>query len=59
MLRSLIKFEAGRVKISEFVEASAEQILSAVVEQAKSLTAAFLAAGRPACEKNLEQKTAK
>lgn len=33
MLRSLIKFEGGRVKISEFVEASAEQMLSAVVEQ--------------------------
>jgi DNA ligase D-like protein (predicted ligase) len=33
MLRSLIKFEGGRVKISEFVEASAEQILSAVREQ--------------------------
>jgi len=33
MLRSLIKFEAGRVKISEFVEASAEQMLSAAREQ--------------------------
>jgi DNA ligase D-like protein (predicted ligase) len=33
MLRSLIKFEAGRVKISDFVEASAEQMLSAVREQ--------------------------
>jgi ATP-dependent DNA ligase len=33
MLRSLIKFEAGRLKISEFVEASAEQMLSAVREQ--------------------------
>jgi DNA ligase D-like protein (predicted ligase) len=33
MLRSLIKFDAGRVKISDFVEASAEQMLSAVREQ--------------------------
>jgi ATP-dependent DNA ligase len=33
MLRSLIKFDTGRVKVSEFVEASAEQILSAVREQ--------------------------
>jgi bifunctional non-homologous end joining protein LigD len=33
MLRSFIKFDAGRVKISDFVEASAEQMLSAVREQ--------------------------
>jgi ATP-dependent DNA ligase len=33
MLRSLIKLDGGRVKISEFVEASAEQMLSAVREQ--------------------------
>src|SRR4029077_4676842 len=33
ILRSLIKFDGGRVKISEFVEASAEQMLSAVREQ--------------------------
>jgi ATP-dependent DNA ligase len=33
MLRSHIKFDRERVKISEFVEASAEQMLSAVREQ--------------------------
>ena len=33
MLRSLIKFDDARVKISEFVEASAEQMLSAVRHQ--------------------------
>jgi DNA ligase D-like protein (predicted ligase) len=33
MLRSLIKLDGGRVKISEFAEASAEQMLSAVREQ--------------------------
>jgi DNA ligase D-like protein (predicted ligase) len=33
MLRSRIKFDDGRVKISEFVEASAEQMLNAVREQ--------------------------
>ena len=33
MLRSLIKFDGGRVKISEFVDASPEQMLSAVREQ--------------------------
>ena len=33
MLRSLIKFDGGRVKISEFVEASANQMLLAVKEQ--------------------------
>jgi len=33
ILGSLIKFDAGRVKISDFVEASAEQMLSAVREQ--------------------------
>jgi ATP-dependent DNA ligase len=33
MLRSLIRFDDARVKISEFVEASAEQMLAAVTEQ--------------------------
>jgi DNA ligase D-like protein (predicted ligase) len=33
MLRSVIKLDGGRVKISEFVEASAEQMLAAVREQ--------------------------
>jgi DNA ligase D-like protein (predicted ligase) len=33
ILHSLIKFDGARVKISEFVEASAEQMLSAVREQ--------------------------
>ena len=33
MFRSLIKVDAGRVKISDFVETSAEQMLSAVREQ--------------------------
>lgn len=33
MLRSLIKFDHERVKISEFVEASAEEMLAAVREQ--------------------------
>jgi DNA ligase D-like protein (predicted ligase) len=33
MLRSLIKFDGARVKISEYVEASAEQVLLAVREQ--------------------------
>jgi DNA ligase D-like protein (predicted ligase) len=33
MLRSLIKFDDARVKISEYVEASAERMLSAVREQ--------------------------
>jgi DNA ligase D-like protein (predicted ligase) len=33
MLRSLVRFDAGRVKISDFVEASAEQMLTAVREQ--------------------------
>jgi ATP-dependent DNA ligase len=32
-LRSLIKFDGARVKISEFVEASAEQMFLAVREQ--------------------------
>jgi DNA ligase D-like protein (predicted ligase) len=33
MLRSLIKFDAGRIVISDYVEASAEQMLTAVKEQ--------------------------
>jgi DNA ligase D-like protein (predicted ligase) len=33
MLRSLIKFDGARVKISEYLEASAEQVLLAVREQ--------------------------
>jgi DNA ligase D-like protein (predicted ligase) len=33
MLRSLIKFDAGRIVISDYVEASAEQMLTAAKEQ--------------------------
>jgi hypothetical protein len=33
MLRSLIKFDDARVKIAEYVEASAEQMVGAVREQ--------------------------